>query len=469
MYANGLKIVQGASVTTELENGVFNPLMFYAFYFQNENFNGAIKSVTSLSKGMYALVHSRNPTQIFSESSKLHVLNTWGIDLSTNQTLFYKRLYEPSKTSTVLRFDLKGYETYMNNIIDTILSSAKAYYEEKIKPSFYEYGVIDGSPPILFKRDAKKNIIVGGGKKDDAQKVLLSTEYAIQDEMDKNEKKNRKNITQKKIIEIRIPDIMMSDEYLNAILEQDRKNVRILFVNSIFKHTVQLYNLITQQNENVKQNRGSTNSVILLDEYQFVLCSKNETIRSRFNELKAFNQSSGKSFDFLTLSDDVFDYELTVNPTPTSPQQNEGNDKNIIIVNEWNEKGFIGDYGAYAYSETTSLTTNQQMISKSQEIITKTAPIQQITTRVVPKYSTTAFLLNPIFSYHTLDPSKWIGVHSRTRPPPRGGRSRTIVSRFQLRIDNARPISFTNIHSVWSAIWIRLWVWLWLWSTTKNI
>ena len=94
------------------------------------------------------------------------------------------------------------------------------------------------------------------------------------------------------------------------------------------------------------------------------LCSKNETIRSRFNELKAFSQSSGKSFDFLTLSDDVFDYELRENPTPTSPQQNEGNDKNIIIVNEWNEKGFIGDYGAYAYSETTSLTTNQQMISK---------------------------------------------------------------------------------------------------------
>ena len=412
MYANGLKIVQGASVTTEIENGVFNPLMFYAFYFQNENFNGAIKSVTSLSKGMYALVHSRNPTQIFSESSKLHVLNTWGIDLSTNQTLFYKRLYEPSKTSTVLRFNLKGYETYMNNIIDTILSSAKAYYEEKIKPSFYEYGVIDGSPPILFKRDAKKNIIVGGGKKDDAQKVLLSTEYVIQDEMDKNEKKNRKNITQKKIIEIRIPDIMMSDEYLSAILEQDRKSVRILFVNSIFKHTAQLYNLITQQNESVQQNRGSTNSVILLDEYQFVLCSKNETIRSRFNELKAFSQSSGKSFDFLTLSDDVFDYELRENPTPTSPQQNEGNDKNIIIVNEWNEKGFIGDYGAYAYSETTSLTTNQQMISKSQEIITKTTPVQQITTRIVPKYSTTAFLLNPIFSYHTLDPSKWIGVHS---------------------------------------------------------
>ena len=418
MYANTIRTDQGPPITTKIENGVFNPLMFYAFYFQNENFYGATKPVTILSKGIYSLVHARNPTQLFSAPSKLHVLNTWGIDLSTSQTLFYKRLYEPSKTSTVLKFNLKGYETYMNDIIDTILSTAKAYYEGKIKSIFYEYGVIDGSAPILFKRDAKKNIIVGGGKKEDAQKVLLSTEYAIQDEMDKNEKKNRKNITQKKIVEIRIPDIMMSDEYLAAILEQDRKNIRILFVNSIFKHTMRLYNITTEQNENVKKDRGSTNNVVILDEYQIVLCSKNETIRSRFNELKAFNQSSGKSFDFLTLSDDVFNYELIA--TDSSPNA-EQYDKNIIIVNEWNEKGFIGDYGAYAYSDTASLTTNQQMISKSQQIITGDIANKETTTKSVPKYPNTAFLLNPVFSYHTLDPSKWTGVNSLFEKGSQGG------------------------------------------------
>jgi hypothetical protein len=418
MYANRLKINRGSPLTTKIENGVFNPLMFYTFYFQNENFNGSIKPVTTLSKGVYALIHSKNPNQLFSTPSNLHILNTWGIDLSTSQTLFYKRLYEATKTSGILKFNLKGYETYMNDIIDTILSSVKTYYEDKIKPTFYEYGAIDGTPPILFKRDTTKNILVGGGKKEDAQNILLSTEYAVQDEMSKNEKRNRMNTRQKKIVEIRIPDIMMSDEYLNAILEQDRKNVRIIFVNSIFKHAMQLYNMIMQQNEDVIKNRGSTNNVVIVDDYQFVICSKNETIRSRFNELKAFNQSSGKSFDFLTLSDDVFNYEFTVT---TTSKQNEEVDKNVIIVNEWNEKGFIGDYGAYAYSDTKSLTTNQQIISESQQAITEATPLKQAVTRIVPKYSNTAFLLNPIFSYHTLDPSKWVGVKSLFEKSQLGG------------------------------------------------
>ena len=409
MCVDNLKIDLGPPPTTKTENGVFNPFMFYAFYFQNENFYGAIKPVTTLSKGVYALIHPINPMQTFSAPLNLHVLNTWGIDLSTSQTLFYKRLYEQNKTSGLLKFNLKEYETYMNDIIDTIFSSAKAYYEDKIKSKFYEYGAIDGSPPILFKRGAKKNILVGGGKKEDAQKMLLSTEYALHDDMSKNEKRGRANSIQKKIVEIRIPDIMMSDEYLNAILQQERKNVRIIFVNSIFKHAIQLYNTVMQQNEDVTKNRGSSNLVIT-DEYRVVLCSNHETVRSRFNELKSSNQSSGKSLDFLTLSDDVFNYELAV--TDWSSTSSQTNDRNVIIVNEWNDKGFIGDYGAYAYSDASSLTTNQQMISKSQQIITEATPVKQAVARIVPKYSTTAFLLNPIFSYHTLDPSKWTGVNS---------------------------------------------------------
>jgi hypothetical protein len=393
---------------TKKEYGVFNPVTFYAFYVENAN--------ASLSKGVYALIHAKNPTQLFSTPSKLHVLNTWGIDLSSNQTLFYKRLYEPTKNSTVLKFNVKGYEKYMNDIVDTILSSAKAYYEEKIKSTFYEYGTIDGNPPILFKRDAdsRQNVIVGGGgggKEEDAKQMLRATEYVNDSETAKKDKKDRKNVTFKKIIEIRIPDIMMSDEYVSAITEPDRKNARMIFVNSIFKYSRQLYDIVAKQNEDVTKNRGADNNVVILDEYQIVLCSKNETIQNRFNEIKAMDQSSTS---FLTLSDDVFGFELTYSSSQTQQQQQQP-DKNIILVNEWNDRGFIGDYGAYAYSDadaSSSLTLNQRMISKSQQIMTESTPSKEAVTRVVPKYPNTAFLLNPIFSYHTLDPSRWTGVQS---------------------------------------------------------
>jgi hypothetical protein len=162
---------------------------------------------TSLSKGVYALIHAKNPTQLFSSPSNLHVLNTWGIDLSSNQTLFYKRMYELNKTGTTLNFNIKTYEKYMNDIVDTILNSAKAYYEEKIKSTFYDYGFIDGKPPILFKRnsDTKRNVaVVGGGKEEDAKQMLVATEAVIDDELANSDKKNRKKSEFNKFIEIRI-------------------------------------------------------------------------------------------------------------------------------------------------------------------------------------------------------------------------------------------------------------------------
>jgi hypothetical protein len=108
MCADNLKIVYDEYLyppvppDTKTEYGIFNPVTFYAFYFENRN--------TTLSKGVYALIHAKNPTQLFSAPSRLHVLNTWGIDLTNNQTLFYKRLYEPTNTSTVLKFNIKKYE-----------------------------------------------------------------------------------------------------------------------------------------------------------------------------------------------------------------------------------------------------------------------------------------------------------------------------------------------------------------------
>jgi hypothetical protein len=414
MCADNLKIVyDGLTPTippvTQTENGVFNPLTFYAFYLQNVNDGKAMKPIamnTSLSKGVYSLIHARNPTRLFSSPSNLHVLNTWGIDLSSNQTLFYKRMYEPSKTtSRTLNFNIKTYEKYMNDIVDTILSSAKAYYEEKIKSTFYDYGFIDGKPPILFKRnsDTKRNVavVVGGGKEENAKQMLFATEAVIEDELANSDKKNRKNIEFKKFIEIRIPDMMMSEEYLSAITLSERKNARIIFVNSIFKYSKQLFAVTTKQNEKLKNNRTG-NNVTVIDEYQVVLCSKNETIRDYFSELKTNDDDA----TLLTLSDDVFDFEL-----PSSSPQLQ-HDKHVIIVNEWNDKGFIGDYGAYAYSDANALTPNQLMISKTRQIVTEATAVKEATIKSVPKYPNTAFLLNPVFSYHTLDPSKWVGFNS---------------------------------------------------------
>lgn len=86
----------------------------------------------------------------------------------------------------------------MNDIVDTILSSAKAYYEEKIKSTFYEYGTIDGNPPILFKKDGARNVIVGGGKEEDAKQMLLATEYALDNDAIDTKKNRRSVITYKK-------------------------------------------------------------------------------------------------------------------------------------------------------------------------------------------------------------------------------------------------------------------------------
>ncbi len=410
MCADSLKIVYNEFARppvppeTKIEKSVFNPVTFYTSYMDREE-----GSNNHFCKGIYALVHAKNPLQFFSSSSSLHVLNTWGIDLSSNETLFYKRLYEASRTSaTVFQFNIKAYEKYMNDIVDTILGSAKAYYEDKIKSTFYTYGTIDGKPPIVFKRDSKtnQNIIVGGGKEEDAKQMLLATEYVVNEDTQKSDLKNRKNVIRKKMIEIRIPDIMLSDYYTGVLTEPNRKNVRMIFVNAVFNYVKQLVDITIKQNEEVTKNKGADNNVIILDDYHVVLCSKNETIRNRFNELKALDTYA--SADYLTLSGDVFDFEL-----PSSSHQGE---KQVIVVNEWNDKGCIGDYGAYAYSDaaaaTAALTPNQMMVSKSRQLIAEATAEKEATIKSVPKNPNSAFLLNPFFSYYTLDPSKWTGIQS---------------------------------------------------------
>jgi hypothetical protein len=139
--------------------------------------------------------------------------------------------------------------------------------------------------------------------------MLLATEYALDDEAKTSTSKNQ--VTFKKVIEIRIPDIMMSDEYLGAITEPDRKNVRIIFVNSMYKYLKQFSKIIKKQNEKVTGVRGADNNVVVLDEYRIVLCSKNETIRNRFEELIAIDQASAGGIDkMLTLSDELYNFIL---------------------------------------------------------------------------------------------------------------------------------------------------------------
>ena len=130
MCADSLKFAYDVPVapTMKLEIGVFNPMTFYAFYIANKDEGGQMKPFTDLFKGVYALIDTKSSTQDNRTPTKLHVLNTWGIDLSSNKTMFYRRLYEMNKNSTVRKFNIKTYEKYMNDIIDTILSSAKAYY-----------------------------------------------------------------------------------------------------------------------------------------------------------------------------------------------------------------------------------------------------------------------------------------------------------------------------------------------------
>ena len=52
------------------------------------------------------------------------------------------------------------------------------------------------------------------------------------------------------------------------------------------------------------------------------------------------------------------------------------------------------------------------MVSKSRQLIAEATAEKEATIKSVPKYPNTVFLLNPFFSYYTLDPSKWTGIQS---------------------------------------------------------
>jgi hypothetical protein len=400
--------------TTVIDKGLFNPLSFNAFKTTLKNVdvvvNGAPpgpyvyttnqRRITELFNGEFVLVESKQSRMMTSALSKLHVLNTWGIDLSDDSTPFYKRIEQGEGGGGV---NMKMYEMYINKVVDSIIGSAKKYYEDKIKNLLYdeEYGIITSSPPnIRFRRQGADNIVTGGGRREDAAAMIVAKQVELE-EIKKLQRYN-KNTEVRQIestIEIRIPDIMMSNEYLAALSSSDEKEkARKYFFDALCKYSKKVKEIAIQENgKNARTNREKGN-VVIKDVYKVVLCSSKLTefkFENMYDDEKAVDK---KIASVLSLSPDLYDYEEEVT----------NGVKNVIIVNEWNDRGFIGDYGAFASANPSSLTPNQIMISK-----TKANP--GAANQVVeynPKIANSSFLLNPFITYGSFDSSRWTGINS---------------------------------------------------------
>lgn len=61
--------------------------------------------------------------------------------------------------------------------------------------------------------------------------------------------------------------------------------------------------------------------------------------------------------------------------------------KNVILVNEWNDRGFIGDYGAFAgiADGVSSLTPNQIIVSTTVKV-TQPAGAANTVKKIFPRF-----------------------------------------------------------------------------------
>ena len=406
--------------TTVIDKGLFNPLSFNAFKTTLENVDVDInpgvrpllppyvyttnqQRVTELFNGEFVLVETKQSRAMTNALSKLHVLNTWGVDLSNESTPYSKRMVEKN-VGTV---NMKIYEMYINKVVDTIIGSAKKYYEDKIKNSLYDedYGVITTSSPpgVRFRRQGTDNVVVtGGGRREDAAAMIVAKQIELE-EMKKLQRYDNKNKSMQKIesiVEIRIPDIMMSDAYLAAFsTNAEKEKARKSFFDALCKYSKKVKETAIQENiKNSKMNREQGN-VVIEDIYKVVLCS------SKLKEFKFDNMYDDKIAgeksikSVLTLSPDLYDYDLDV----------KSGVKNVIIVNEWNDRGFIGDYGAFAFADSSSLTPNQTIISKTMKV---NPGVANQVVEFVPKIANSSFLLNPFITYGSFDSSRWTGINS---------------------------------------------------------
>jgi len=411
--------------TTVVDKGLFNPLSFNAFKTTLKDVDVAVappgpvvpnlnpnyvyttnkQTISELFNGEFVLVTSKQsrPTNAL---SKLHVLNTWGIDLSNESTPFYKRIEEGDEG-----INMTIYEMYINKVVNTIIGSAKKYYEDKIKNSLYdeEYGIISSSPPsVRFRRQGDKNVVItGGGRREDAAAMIIAKQIELE-EMKKLQIYNKNNETReiKSTIEIRVPDIMMSDAYLYALSSADDKNkARKYFFDALCKYSIMLKEKASEEytkNSNPNRERGN---VVIKDIYKVVLCSSKVTefkFDNMYEDKKVVDQSI-QSVLSLSPSGNLYDYEDDVTYGV----------KNIILVNEWNDRGFIGDYGAFA--DSSSLTPNQMIISKTMKVNPPAPPAPPAVNQVVeflPKIANSSFLLNPFITYGSFDSSRWTGINS---------------------------------------------------------
>ena len=384
-----------ANRVTKIDKGFFNPLSFNAFKTTAEDgvvdFAAGVGGVpikqpvdiSELFNGEYTLVAFKN-SRSSKTPSNLHVLNTWGIDLSSERTPFYRRIYESKK------FNLALYDKYINQVVGTILGSAKKYYEDKIKGNIdKEFGTI--VPNITIKRQGNRNLVItGGGRREDAEAMIMARQIEL-DEFKKLERYKNKGSVIKQTIEIRVPDIMMSDVYLAKLKDDEKAAVRKSFFDALYKYSNKLYKNAEQQN-------------VIKDIYKIVLCSKSNTF-NRFNGLYEEKKSKydGDDLDnyFTVLENDIYDYGVI--------EEN----KNVILVNEWNDRGFIGDYGAFAgiADGVSSLTPNQMIVSNTVKV-TQPAGAANPVTEIIPKVPNSSFLLNPFIAYRTFDSKQWSGFNS---------------------------------------------------------
>jgi hypothetical protein len=409
--------------TTVIDKGLFNPLSFNAFKTTLKNVDVGVagpppgpyvyttnqQRITELFNGEFVLVESKQsrPTNTL---SKTHVLNTWGIDLSNKYTPFYKRIFEEGSQ----KFKLEIYEKYINKVVDTILGSAKKYYKDKIKNSLYdeEYGTITNpnSPPpnIRFRRQGNRNVVVtGGGRREDAAAMIVAKNIELE-EMKKLQRFNNNKETQQEtsIIEIRVPDIMMSDAYLAELKPDEKTKVRKSFFDALYKYSKKLKETAKQEYANDSITLGGQGNVVIKDVYQVILCSLQMT-EFKFDDMYK-DKKAGDDVDeiesFLSVTKGLYDYDL-----------NDVTDeiKNVILVNEWNDRGFIGDYGAFAAASSISLTPNQMIISKTVKVNpgAVAAAVNQVV-EYVPKVPNSSFLMNPFITYGTFDSSRWNGFNS---------------------------------------------------------
>ena len=399
-----------ANRVTKIDKGFFNPLSFNAFKTTvGDGVVGVVGGVptirqvpiSELFNGEYTLVAFKK-AQPSKTPSNLHVLNTWGIDLSNRKTPFYRRIYESKK------FNLAIYDKYINKVVDTILGSAKKYYEDKIRSEIYkEYGTIVNPstlPDITIKRQGNRNFVIsGGGRREDAEAMIMARQIEL-DEIEKLERYKNEGSVIKQMIEIRVPDIMMSDVYLAELKQEEKDAVRKSFFDALYKFSSKLYKNVKQKNGENLQKKN------IEDNYKIVLCSKSKTFNT-FNSLyekKINDDTTGdiKNY-FIVLEDDIYEYGVIAE------------NKNVILVNEWNDRGFIGDYGAFAgiADGAASLTPNQMIISSTTVKVTQTQPAgagaaANPSTEIIPKVPNSSFLLNPFITYRTFDCKQWSGFNS---------------------------------------------------------